>query len=62
MIEFLKNNIGTVVVGAILLLLCIYVFYVLIRNRRQGKTSCGCNCGGCPMSGTCHKQEKEKDP
>ena len=27
----------------------------LRRDRKQGKTSCGGNCGCCPMAGSCHK-------
>ena len=28
----------------------------LVKNRKKGKSSCGCNCGSCPMSGSCHKK------
>ena len=26
----------------------------MIRDKKKGKSSCSCGCGGCPMSGTCH--------
>ncbi len=28
--------------------------YVLVRDKKQGKSSCGCGCSTCPMSGACH--------
>ncbi|MEE1155588.1 MAG: FeoB-associated Cys-rich membrane protein [Acutalibacteraceae bacterium] len=56
MIEWLSANIGTIIVGAIVLAILLLVVCYLLKNRKQGKTSCGCNCSGCPMSGSCHKQ------
>ncbi|MBQ7726535.1 MAG: FeoB-associated Cys-rich membrane protein, partial [Clostridia bacterium] len=31
------------------------ILFVLRRDRKNGKSSCGGNCGHCPMGGTCHK-------
>ena len=28
---------------------------VCIRNKKQGKGSCGCGCEHCAMHGKCHK-------
>ena len=28
-----------------------------VRNRKKGKSSCGCGCSNCPMSGSCHSQK-----
>ena len=30
----------------------------MVRNKRRGKTSCGCSCAGCPMSGQCTGHKK----
>ena len=27
---------------------------VLVRRRKQGRSSCGDGCGNCPMNGSCH--------
>ena len=43
-------------VSLVLLLLVARIIFVLRRDRKQGKSTCGCNCGSCPMSGSCHKQ------
>ena len=29
----------------------------LIREKKRGKSSCGCHCAGCPMSGACHSRK-----
>ena len=47
----------------IILIILIAAAFVLcivsiIRRRRRGGCSCGCE--GCPHSGSCHSQDKEK--
>ena len=29
----------------------------LVKNRRSGKSSCGCGCADCPMSAGCHQKK-----
>ena len=38
-----------------LILIVVGILFVLRRDRKNGKSSCGGNCGHCPMGGTCHK-------
>jgi hypothetical protein len=26
-------------------------------NKKKGRSSCGCSCGSCPMSGSCHSKK-----
>ncbi len=33
--------------------------YVLVRDKKQGKSSCGCGCASCPMGGMCHAKSPE---
>lgn len=33
--------------------------YVLIRDKKQGKSSCGCGCSSCPMGDACHARSAE---
>jgi hypothetical protein len=30
------------------------VIVSMVRNKRKGKSSCGCGCAGCSMNGSCH--------
>lgn len=34
---------------------------VRAKKRDGGQSSCGCGCGGCPMSGSCHTANKKSD-
>ena len=56
MFQGIIDNAGTILVSLALLLLVARIIFVLKRDKKQGKNSCGCNCGSCPMSGSCHKQ------
>lgn len=31
--------------------------FSLIRDKKRGKTSCGCGCSNCAMNGECHKKK-----
>ena len=33
--------------------------FSLIRDKRKGKNTCGCNCAHCAMAGSCHGQKKK---
>ena len=54
MIAWLSENIGTILICAALIVLVALIVRSLVRQKKQGKSSCGCNCGSCPMSGKCH--------
>lgn len=45
----LSNNLGTIIAGAIVLILVLLAIRSMIKSRRAGKSSCGCGsgCGGC---------------
>lgn len=44
----------TLLVSLLLLALLILIILKLRSDRKKGRSSCGCNCGHCPMNGTCH--------
>jgi len=47
-------NAVNIIVCAVLALLVLAVIIRIVRNKKAGRTSCGCDCGSCPMSGHCH--------
>lgn len=57
MLDFIMNNIGTIIVSVLLLGIVSAIIIVTVRNKKRGKTSCGCGCSNCAMSGICHKQD-----
>lgn len=57
MLDWIASNYGTVlvlllVVGAVVAVIC-----GMVKDKKQGKSSCGCSCGNCPMSGKCHGEK-----
>lgn len=61
---FVTEYLGTVAVGALVLLLIGSLAISLYRSKKRAKNSgtCGCGCSGCPMSAKCHAipQNNEK--
>ncbi|MGI6020915.1 MAG: FeoB-associated Cys-rich membrane protein [Lachnospiraceae bacterium] len=40
---------GTFIVVALLVIASAAVIYKLIRDKKEGKSACGCDCGHCSM-------------
>lgn len=60
MIEWISNNIGTIVVVAIVIAIVVLLSISLVKDKKKGKSCCG-GCRGCSMSGSCKsKQTKDK--
>ncbi|MDR2553089.1 MAG: FeoB-associated Cys-rich membrane protein [Treponema sp.] len=50
--EWIRMNTGNIIVGLIVFLALGFTVFRLIKNSRQGKTSCGCGaCSGCGEDG-----------
>ena len=57
MLEWLSANLGTIIVGLILFLILTAIVVKMIRDKKKGRTSCGCGCANCAMRGSCHKPQ-----
>lgn len=56
MIAWITQNIATIVVCIILIAVITAIIVSLVKNKKNGKSSCGCNCKDCAMSCSCHKK------
>lgn len=56
---YLMQNLGTIVISAVLLAIVVLIVLRLMKNKKVGKSSCGCNCAHCALHGTCHKAAKK---
>lgn len=56
MLAWITENIGTILISAGLLLIVVLIIVKLVKDKKTGKSSCGCNCAHCAMSGSCHKE------
>lgn len=55
MFKWIAENIATIGLTAILALIVTLIIVKLVRDKKKGKSPCGCNCGHCAMSGSCHR-------
>lgn len=58
MIGFIAENIGSIIAGAAVIAVLAAACAKLIKDRKAGKSSCSCGCGGCPNSSVCHGEKK----
>lgn len=57
MVAWIMENIGTILICAVLIAIIAAVVVSMLRDRKKGKSSCGCNCAHCAMSGACHSKK-----
>ena len=53
MVLWLTQNIGTIIILLILIAMITAIVYVLIKDKKQGKSTCGGNCAQCKMCTAC---------
>ena len=54
MLQWIGANLGTILICLALLAIVTFIIVHLVRQKKQGKSSCGCNCAHCAMHGSCH--------
>ena len=59
-IEFLKNNAGTLAVALVLTAVIVLIAVRIVKNKKNGKSTCSCGCSNCPMSASCHGKSEKK--
>lgn len=48
-------NLSTVIVCLLLAAAVALIIRHLVRNKKAGRTSCGCGCANCALSDKCHQ-------
>ena len=57
--NWLTDNLGTIVISAILVLIVALIIVKMVRDKKKGKSTCGCGCSNCAMRGSCHPDPKK---
>ena len=57
MFAWIMENIATIIISTVLLIAVAAIIVRMVRNKKKGKSSCGCGCAGCAMNGSCHPQK-----
>ena len=60
-IDWLIANIGSILVGVVVLAVVALVIALMVREKKQGKSSCGNSCASCPMAGKCHPAKPDQE-
>lgn len=56
MLQWISTNIGTILISLLLLAAVALIIRSMMRDKKQGKSSCGGNCAGCASCGACHNK------
>lgn len=59
MLAWISENLATIIICVVLAAIVAAIIIYLVENKKRGKSSCGCNCGHCPMAGKCCGQSKK---
>lgn len=57
MTAFLAANLSTILICIVLIAIVVSISIYLVRQKKQGKSSCGAGCAHCAMHGQCHRSQ-----
>ena len=57
MLTWLSANLSTLLISLVLFAIVISIVRYLIRQKKQGKSTCGAGCAHCANAGCCHHHE-----
>ncbi len=56
--NWLMENGGTILVSAVLLGVVAAIVVHMVRQKKAGRSGCGCGCEGCANRDFCHPPKK----
>lgn len=58
MLSWFSANLATIIVFLVVAFVVGLVIIKMVKDKKAGKKSCSCGCGGCPMKDSCHSNNK----
>jgi len=55
-LDWITQNLSTLLIALGVLCVCVAIVLKMIRDKKNGKSSCSCGCSGCAMKDSCHSQ------
>ena len=55
MFAWIAENIATIHIFLVIVLIVAAIIVKLVKDKKKGRSACGGTCGSCPMGGSCHK-------
>ena len=59
MTSWLAQNIGTILISIVLIVLVTVIIRNMIRDKKMGKSTCGGSCASCKMCVACRQAGKK---
>ncbi len=56
MLQWIAANLGTIIISLLLILIVVAIVICIKKDKKQGQSTCGGNCAGCAMCGSCHQK------
>ena len=57
MLHWISANLSTILISIALLAIVVLIIRSLVRQKKQGKYSCGAGCAHCAMHGQCQHSQ-----
>lgn len=54
MMSWIVSNLATILISLALAAIVIGIVFVIRKDKKKGKSSCGGSCCHCQMAGKCH--------
>lgn len=54
MLSWITANLATIIISILLIAIVCIIIAKMVNDKKQGKTSCGGDCGSC---GACHREK-----
>ncbi len=58
MLDFIVNNISTIIILAVVISVILLAIRQIKKDKKEGKSPCGCKCSGCASASICHGNKK----
>lgn len=58
MLSWFYSNLATIIVFLVVASVVGLVIFKMVSDKKKGKSSCSCGCGGCPMKDSCHSKSE----
>lgn len=55
---WLMNNLGSIIIALVLAVIVALIIVKMLKDKKNGKSSCGCGCSNCAMKDSCHSNKK----
>ncbi len=61
MLAWLSANLANILLVLALVVIVTLIIVKLVKDKKKGRSSCGCGCEGCAMRGKCHPDSRIKN-